>query len=93
MSVDVEIYISNLQKFFRENPDELLSLIPHSKEDEFFEKVREVAFYNFENGDDVSLTRQQLITICVELNGKLQHTTQNIEKIIIQTAFGEYSLN
>jgi len=36
MSVDVEIYMNNLIKFFRENPKDLLNLIPKNKEDEFY---------------------------------------------------------
>jgi hypothetical protein len=28
MSVDVDIYMNGIQKFFRDNPEELLNLIP-----------------------------------------------------------------
>jgi hypothetical protein len=28
MSVDVEIYLSQLLKFFKDNPDDLLNLVP-----------------------------------------------------------------
>ena len=47
MSVDVEIYMNNLIKFFRENPKDLLNLIPKNKEDEFYIKIKERAAQNF----------------------------------------------
>jgi len=92
MNVDVEIYMNNITKFFRENPNELLNLVPESKKDEFFSKVRQIATLNIDKGDDVSLTRQQLIEICLELNNKPKDTTKK-SNLIIPTIFGEYSLN
>jgi hypothetical protein len=68
MSVDVEIYMNNIIKFFRDNPKDLLNLVPKDKEDEFYRKLREQAFKNYESGGEVPLTQQQIILICVELN-------------------------
>jgi hypothetical protein len=45
---------------------------------------------NVQNGDDASLTQQQLIKICLDLNDK---TPRKDKQIIIPTLFGEYSLN
>ena len=70
MSVDVEIYINNLIKFFRENPKDLLNLIPKEKEDEFYIRVKEVSYTNYEKGEDAPLTQKQLIDICRVLNGR-----------------------
>jgi hypothetical protein len=92
MNVEVEIYMSNITKFFRENPNDLLNLVPESKKEEFFEKVREIAELNIDKGDDVSLTRQQLIDICLELNNKPKEDAKK-SNIVIPTIFGEYSLN
>jgi len=92
MNVDVEIYMSNILKFFRENPEELINLIPLTKKDEFFVKLREVAITNSEKGDEVSLTRQQLIDVCLDINGNPLRIEKN-SNIIIPTIFGEYSLN
>jgi hypothetical protein len=92
MNVDIEIYMSNIIKFFKENPQDLLNLIPESKKNEFFDKVREFAIKNADKGDEVSLTRQQLIDICLEVNDK----PKEIEKksnIIIPTIYGDYCLN
>jgi len=33
MSVDVEIYMNGILKFFRENPNDLLNLVPKTKEE------------------------------------------------------------
>jgi hypothetical protein len=92
MNVDVEIYMSNILKFFKDNPDELINLVPLTKKDEFFVKLREVAITNSEKGDEISLTRQQLIDVCLEINGNPLRI-ENKSNIIIPTIFGEYSLN
>ena len=42
MSVDVEIYMNNLMKFFRDNPKELITLIPQDKEKDFYQKINYV---------------------------------------------------
>jgi len=68
MSVDVDIYMNNIIKFFKQNEKDLLNLVPKEKEEEFYVKIREVALDNFENGKEVSLTRMQLIDVCKELN-------------------------
>jgi hypothetical protein len=93
MSVDIDIYMSGIIKFFEQNPQDLFSLVSETKKEEFFEKIRDVATKNHEKGDEISLTRQQLIDICVEINGQNQVVVKKIDKIIQYTPFGEYSLN
>lgn len=109
MSVDVEIYMNNIIKFFKENPNDLLNLVPKNKEEEFYKKLREAAFKNYEKGEEVNLTQKQIIEICAEIHGKLKKKSepksigeilkdmslqnQPIDKIIIDTPFGNYSLN
>ena len=70
MNVDVEIYMNNIVKFFKSNPNDLLNLVPKEKEDEFYDKIREVAIENADKGEDAPLTQKQMIDICVVLNGK-----------------------
>jgi hypothetical protein len=70
MSVDVEVYLSGIIKFFRENPKDLLSLVPKDKEEDFYSMIRKYSFTNYENGDDYVLTRNQILEICVQLNEK-----------------------
>lgn len=98
MSVEVDIYMSGIVKFFNSNPQDLKNLIPVDKKDEFFEKIREVASSNVENGNDPALTQKQILEICVLLN-----RSQNIEikspnnfhdsKVLIPTSFGTICLN
>ena len=92
MSVDVEIYMNNFQKFFQENPNDLLSLIPKEKENEFFVKVRQIANQNYENKTEVSLTRTQLLNICRELNQKVVDSKKD-KNVVVNTSFGQISLN
>ena len=74
MSVDVEVYLSGIIKFFRENPKDLLSLVPKDKEEDFYSMIRKYSFTNHENGDDYVLTRNQILEICVQLNEKTRLT-------------------
>ena len=67
--VDIEIYVSNMVKFFEQNPDELSKLIPLDKKLAFFDKIKKTSFFNKDTGVDFVLTRQQLIDISVLLNG------------------------
>ena len=87
MSVDVEIYMNNLIKFFRENPKDLLNLIPKNKEDEFYIKIKEVASQNYDKGEETALTQPQLIDICRVLNGqvideKIEEKVEELDKRI-----------
>lgn len=93
MSVDVEIYMNNIIKFFKENPKDLLNLIPKNKEEEFYVKIREVASKNSENGEDANLTQKQLMEICVTLNGKHPVIDKKVQNIFIETKFGPICLN
>ena len=93
MSVDIEIYLSNLVKFFGENPSDLLNLIPLNKKEEFYIKIREVAIYNYEKGDEVMLTQKQFIGICLELNDVKVKPNGINENPIVETIYGGYSLN
>jgi hypothetical protein len=81
MSVDVEIYMNNVVKFFRENQNDLLNLVPKDKEEEFYSKLREVAFQNYENGEEVNLTREQIIEICTNIHGKTKKVREKKEPI------------
>jgi hypothetical protein len=97
MNVDVEIYMNNIVKFFKSNPNDLLNLIPKDKEDEFYEKIREVASKNAENGEDAPLTQKQMIEICVVLNGKTvkedKKIEEKLESYMLDTKFGIIYLN
>lgn len=85
--------MTNIHKFFKNNPKDLLSLIPQEKEKDFFERIREKVVENFESGKDVTLTQKQLVEICVELNTKKEKTLEKISGVFLKTKFGEICLN
>jgi hypothetical protein len=93
MNIEVEIYMSNIIKFFNENPNDLYNLVPKSMKLQFFDKIKEFAIKNADKGEDPSLTRQQLIDVCVEINGKSTSNTPKIPNVIVKTNYGEFSLN
>ena len=94
MNVDVEIYMNNFIKFFRDNPNDLLNLVPKIKEQEFYEKIRESAYNNLDKGEEINLTQRQIIDICVELNQPKKETVkESVEHLFVKTKFGEYCLN
>lgn len=92
MSVDVEIYMNNVVKFFKDNPKDLLNLIPKEKEKEFYLKIREIASTNYEDGKEVSLTQKQLLEICRELNSSKTKKPE-IPAGFIESKFGLICLN
>jgi hypothetical protein len=93
MSVDVEIYMNNIIKFFRENPKDLLNLVSKEKEEEFYQEIKKVAILNSDKSEEVSLTQKQLIEICVKLNGKEYKDNKKIDKTFIETNYGRICLN
>lgn len=94
MNVDVEIYMSNIIKFFKTNPNDLINLVPKEKEDEFYQKIREAATNNIDNGEDVTLTQKQMIGICLTLNNKKSdEDKKKVNKIVMETKFGSIFLN
>jgi hypothetical protein len=93
MSVDVEIYMNNLIKFFKENPKELLNLIPQDKEKDFYTKIKIAASKNEKSGEEITLTNKQLIDICRELNGQSIDIDKKFTDVVVHTRFSTYSLN
>lgn len=90
---EVEIYLSQFVSFFKKNPNDLLSMIGDSLEDVFFEKVRETSILNFKNGEEVELTRKQIVDIVIGLKSPTNEENEEINKIIFNTKFGEIILN
>ena len=67
MNVDVQIYLSNFKSFFNNNPNDLINLIGDGDKDKFFEMVQESVIENNEKGEDLELTKKQLIDIMLIL--------------------------
>ena len=68
MNVDIEVYLSGIVKFFKDNPKDLLSLVPKDKENDFYLMLRKYSCDNYDKGDDYVLTRSQILEICIQLN-------------------------
>ena len=93
MNVDLEIYLNNFIKFFKNNPEDLLNLVPQELEDVFYSKIRQRASLNLEEGLNIVLTQKQIIEICVELNKKTQKVEILDDRIFKQTSHGFICLN
>jgi hypothetical protein len=94
-NLDVDLYITQFRGFFDKNPNELMSLIGDVLAEEFFNRVEEQCYKNLENGDEVSVTRQQLIDIIVDLKSheSEKEFKDSISKVFEHTKFGDICLN
>lgn len=95
MNLEVSIYISNLIKFFNDNPKDLTNLIPIEKKDEFFNKVKVIANKNVVEFQDPTLTKEQFIEVCRDIISTEEDHYIVIKKEgpLVFTKFGIISLN
>lgn len=93
MNLEVELYMSNVIKFFNENPKDLMNFVTQDKKDEFFQKIKEKALENVEKGEEVVLTQKQFIEICVVLNAKQVAEFEYLKKVMVKTSYGEICWN
>ena len=93
--VEVDIYMNQLISFFENNPNDLMDLIGNENKSDFYKRVKEQCFINLDKGDDVSLTKQQLIDIVVDMKGKtnIKSDILTIEGKVLKTKFGDIFLN
>ena len=94
-NVDIEIYLNQVITFFEKNPNDLMDLIGELQKDEFYLKLRQQCEKNVEEGKDITLTKEQMINIVVDLKipdivDKQEVTVNNI---VQKTKFGEIFLN
>jgi hypothetical protein len=92
-NVDVEIYLNQLISFFDKNPNDLIDLIGEINKDDFYKKVEQQCYKNFESGDEISLTQKQLIDIVVSIKQVDQTDEKKILGVFQKTKFGLISLN
>jgi hypothetical protein len=93
-NVEIEIYISNLIRFFETNKNDLLDLIGSLQKDEFYERLRQKSEENYQNGEDIILTKQQIVDIVVDMKiPKINDNIETINKTIMKTKFGDIILN
>lgn len=77
--IDLEIYLSQIIKFFESNPKDLSSLIGNLDKQYFYERLREAAFKNYEENGDGVLTQQQIIDIVVEMFSEKKEDVKKYE--------------
>lgn len=93
-NIDVEIYINQLIKFFDENPNDLMVLIGDLQKSLFYEKLRERCEQNLLEDLDITITRDQIVDIVLDL--KFNDTSKQaneLSSIIQKTKFGNIILN
>lgn len=93
-NVDVEIYINQFIAFFENNPNDLILLIGEMDKDMFYDKVKERCYNNLDSGEEISVTRQQLIDIVLEIkSGGKPTKIIDIDKVFKKTNYGYFCLN
>lgn len=91
MNVDVQIYLSNFKSFFNNNPNDLISLIGNNDKDKFFELVESAVMENYDKGEDLELTKKQLIDIMLILTK--DRVEERVENFILKGPYGNIFLN
>jgi hypothetical protein len=92
-NVDIEIYMNQFINFFENNPNDLIELIGDTLKETFYEKVRMRCIENYEKGSEISLTKDQMVLIVVEIKGKGKRDIVKLSKIIESTKYGDIYLN
>jgi len=96
-NLEVDLYITQFRGFFDKNPNELMSLIGDVLAEDFFKRVEEQCYKNLEQGNEVSVTRQQLIDIIVDLKSDESEFEKDLNKsfkrVFEHTKFGDICLN
>ena len=93
-NVDIEIYMTNLVKFFDKNPEQLKILIGDNDSNIFFQKIRKIVETNEKDEKELAPTRKQMIEIILEI--KKGPDKKNIEKkltLFMDHHMGKISLN
>jgi len=93
--IDIDIYVSQIIKFFESNPNELMLLIGDIDKELFYEHLKEDIVKNDDEKGDPTLTRQQMIDIVVKLHGGTKKDVEmdKINDIFINTYYGNFCLN
>ena len=91
MNVDAQIYLSNFKSFFNNNPNDLINLIGDGDKDKFFELVEGAVIQNYDKGEDLELTKKQLIDIMLILTK--DRVEEKVENFILKGPYGDIFLN
>lgn len=91
MDVDIQIYLSNLRTFFKNNPNDLYSLIGGNNSEEFYYLIEKKSLENLEKGEGIELTKNQITEIIQILNREKE--LEIVEKTIMKGPLGNIFLN
>lgn len=93
--IDVDIYVSQVIRFFESNPNDLKLLIGDINKELFYAHLKEDIVKNDDEKGDPTITRQQMIDIVVKLHGEKNKDVvmTKINNIFISTDYGDICLN
>lgn len=93
--IDVEIYVSQMIRFFESNPKDLFTLIGDLNKEIFYERIKLLSDKNYSDNGDAALTKKQMVEIVVEMYNEAKSPVKEkeIHKIFIETDFGQICLN
>ena len=93
--VDIDIYVTQMVRFFDKNPKDLFSLIGNLDKYAFYERIKKTASDNYEENGDASLTQKQLIDIVVDMYNEDKRIKEDKtpQSPFVQTKFGTFCLN
>lgn len=96
-NIDCEIYIKNLISFFENNPNDLIDLIGSLQKQDFFDKLRDQCLKNYKKGEDIVITKQQIINIVIDLKIPELKDTKDLKEVVNgyvqKTRWGKIILN
>jgi hypothetical protein len=94
MNVDAEIYLKQIFHFFDVNPDQLKILIGEMSKDKFFDKIKVKVYEHADKGDELELTRKEMVDLIFELFNETQILGVRVKKTpFMETKFGLVGLN
>ena len=94
MNVDVEIYLKQIFHFFDVNPDQLKILIGEMSKDKFYDKIKVKVYEHADKGDEVELTRKEMVDLIFELFNETNKKEIKVKKSpFMETQFGIVGLN
>lgn len=95
-NLEIDIYLNQMKKFFENNPTNLVELIGNLDKENFYANIRKVAIKNFEENEDATLTKDQMLKIVVDMYNEAKQeskSTSSLEKVFEEFYFGKICLN
>lgn len=93
--IDVEIYVSQMIRFFESNPKDLFTLIGNLNKEIFYERIKILSDKNYTDNGDAALTKTQMVEIVVDMFKEVNTPVEEekINNIFLDTKFGQICLN